>query len=83
MNNESPEGVVHMNVSTIGVDLAKNVFQVHGVDSAGKAIITRQLRRKQVLEFFSKLPVAWSVWRPAEPVIIGHGKSPSSVTPCV
>ena len=39
-----------MQVSTIGVDLAKNVFQVHGVDSAGKVVITRQLRRKQVIE---------------------------------
>ena len=45
-----------MQVSTIGVDLAKNVFQVHGVDSAGKVIITRQLRRKQVIDFFSKIP---------------------------
>ena len=45
-----------MHVNTIGVDLAKNVFQVHGVDNAGKVVITRQLRRKQVLEFFSKLP---------------------------
>jgi transposase len=45
-----------MHVNTIGVDLAKNVFQVHGVDSAGKVVITRQLRRKQVLDIFSKLP---------------------------
>src|SRR5215467_12485480 len=45
-----------MQVSTIGVDLAKNVFQVHGVDSAGKAVITRQLRRKQVIDFFRKIP---------------------------
>ena len=45
-----------MQVRTIGVDLAKNVFQVHGVDSAGKVVITRQLRRKQVTEFFSKIP---------------------------
>jgi transposase len=45
-----------MHVNTIGVDLAKNVFQVHGVDSAGKVVITRQLRRKQVMDFFSKLP---------------------------
>lgn len=44
-----------MQVSTIGVDLAKNVFQVHGVDSAGKVVITRQLRRKQVIDFFSKI----------------------------
>ena len=43
-----------MQVSTIGVDLAKNVFQVHGVDIAGKVVITRQLRRKQVIDFFSK-----------------------------
>ena len=35
-----------MQVSTIGVDLAKNVFQVHGVDSSGKVVISRQLRRK-------------------------------------
>jgi len=47
---------VHMQVSTIGVDLAKNVFQVHGVDSAGKVIVSRQLRRKQVIDFFSKIP---------------------------
>ena len=45
-----------MQVSTIGVDLAKNVFQVHGVDSAGKVVISRQLRRKQVIDFFSKIP---------------------------
>src|SRR6201987_6224388 len=44
LNNESPEGVVHMQVSTIGVDLAKNVFQVHGVDNAGKVVITRALQ---------------------------------------
>ncbi len=45
-----------MQVSTIGVDLAKNVFQVHGVDNAGKVVISRQLRRKQVIDFFSKIP---------------------------
>jgi len=44
-----------MQVSAIGVDLTKNVFQVHGVDSAGKVVITRQLRRKQVTDVFSKL----------------------------
>jgi transposase len=36
-------------VSTIGLDLAKNVFQVHGVDGSGKTVIRRQLRRGQVL----------------------------------
>ncbi len=45
-----------MQTSTIGIDLAKNVFQVHGVDDQGKVVIARQLRRKQVMEFFAKLP---------------------------
>ncbi len=42
-------------VITIGVDLAKNVFQVHGVDAEGTVIVVRQLRRSQVLPFFRKL----------------------------
>ncbi len=43
-------------VITIGLDLAKSVFQVHGVDASGKAVIRRQLRRRQVLGFFKRLP---------------------------
>jgi transposase len=43
-------------VSTIGLDLAKNVFQVHGVDGSGETVIRRQLRRGQVLPFFKRLP---------------------------
>ena len=43
-------------VTTIGLDLAKSVFQVHGVDASGRAVIRRQLRRRQVLAFFGKLP---------------------------
>jgi transposase len=43
-------------VSTIGLDLAKNVFQVHGVDRSGKTVIRRQLRRGQVLPYFKRLP---------------------------
>ena len=43
-------------VITIGVDLAKNVFQVHGVDAEGAVVVRRQLRRRQVLAFFSKQP---------------------------
>ncbi len=42
-------------VVTIGVDLAKNVFQVHGVDAEGAVVVRRQLRRRQVLAFFKKL----------------------------
>jgi len=42
-------------VSTIGLDIAKSVFQVHGVDAAGQVIMRRQLKRRQVIAFFQKL----------------------------
>lgn len=42
-------------VSTIGLDLAKKVFQVHGIDEAGHVLVRRQLRRSEVLKFFAKL----------------------------
>ena len=43
-------------VTTIGLDIAKSVFQVHGVDAEGNVIIRRQLKRRYVLAFFQKLP---------------------------
>jgi transposase len=46
-----------MNIKTIGLDLAKNVFQVHGVDGHGKTVIKKPLRRDQVSSFFANLPV--------------------------
>src|SRR5271157_6071267 len=45
-----------MQVITIGLDLAKNVFQVHGVDAAGTVVIRKALRRAHVLPFFAELP---------------------------
>lgn len=45
-------------ISTIGLDLAKNVFQVHGVDAVGNVVLRRQLRRSQVETFFAQLPPA-------------------------
>ena len=45
-----------MNVSTIGLDIAKNVFQVHGEDAEGKVVVQKRLGRKRMIEFFSKLP---------------------------
>ena len=45
-----------MNASTIGIDLAKSVFQVHGVDAAGAVVIRKKLRRAEVLRFFEALP---------------------------
>ena len=43
-------------ITTIGLDIAKSVFQVHGIDAEGKVIIRRQLKRRYVLAFFEKLP---------------------------
>src|SRR5664279_3306026 len=43
-------------VTTVGVDLAKHVFQVHGIDASGRVIIAKALRRKDVLAFFAQLP---------------------------
>ena len=43
-------------ITTIGLDLAKNVFQVHGVDAAGKVLVRKQLRRAEALRFFAALP---------------------------
>jgi transposase len=42
-------------VTTVGLDIAKSVFQIHGVDAAGKVIVRRQLKRRYVLLFFEKL----------------------------
>ena len=43
-------------ISTIGLDIAKSVFQVHGVDAAGQVVVRRQLKRRQVIAFFQKMP---------------------------
>ena len=43
-------------IKTIGLDIAKSVFQVHGVDAEGKVIVRRQLKPRYVLTFFQKLP---------------------------
>jgi transposase len=45
-----------MQITTVGLDLAKNVFQVHGVNAHGKVVLRRQLRRDQVAAFFANLP---------------------------
>ncbi len=45
-----------MEISTIGLDLAKSIFQVHAVDASGEVVVRKALRRAQVLPFFAKLP---------------------------
>lgn len=43
-------------IKTIGLDLAKNVIQVHGVDARGNAVLRKQLKRDRVASFFANLP---------------------------
>jgi transposase len=45
-----------MQITTVGIDLAKNVFQIHGVNEHGKAVLRKQMRREQVTAFFANLP---------------------------
>src|SRR5215204_3897874 len=49
-------------ITTIGLDIAKSVFQVHGVDADGQVVVRRQLKRRYVLAFFQKL----------QPCLVGH-----------
>jgi hypothetical protein len=51
-------------ITTIGLDIAKSVFQVHGVAADGHVVVCRQLKRRYVLAFFRKLPpcLVGSLW---------------------
>lgn len=45
-----------MEITTVGIDLAKSIFQVHAIDAAGQVVVRKALRRAQVVPFFAKLP---------------------------
>ena len=45
-----------MKITTVGIDLAKNVIQVHGINEQGKKVFNKQLQRKHVLTHFAQLP---------------------------
>jgi len=47
-----------MKATTVGIDLAKNVFSVHGVDAHGKVVLKKTASRGRLLEFFANLPRA-------------------------
>jgi transposase len=60
-------------ISIIGLDLAKNVFQVHGVDASGAVVLRRQLRRAAVERFFANCHRAWWGWKLVAAPITGVG----------
>lgn len=45
-----------MNITTVGIDLAKNVFQVHGVDERGKVVLRRTVKRADLVKLFANMP---------------------------
>jgi transposase len=61
-----------MHITTIGLDLAKHWFQVHGVDTAGKVVVKRRLRRTEVGAFSAPKNPAWLEWKPARRRTIGR-----------
>jgi transposase len=44
-----------MKITTLGIDLAKNVLQIHGADANGKPVLRKQLRRSEVMKYFANL----------------------------
>jgi transposase len=66
-------------ITTIGLDIAKSVFQVHGVDASGQVVIRRQLKRRWASSRSCR--PAWSVSKLAPHRIIGHANSRRLATP--
>ena len=59
-------------ITTIGLDIAKSVFQVHGIDAAGEVVIRRQLKRRSVWRSSQSFRHVWSAWRRAARRITGR-----------
>jgi len=62
-----------MKITTVGIDLAKNVFQIHGVDDHGKPVLRKKLDRSKMLEFFIKLQPCLIGMEAVGARITGHG----------
>ena len=69
-------------ITTIGLDIAKSVFQVHGVDAGGQVIVRRQLKRRYVLTFFQKLSPCLVGIEAVRRRTTGRESSRHWVTPC-
>ena len=69
-------------ITTIGLDIAKSVFQVHGVDAGGQVIVRRQLKRRYVLTFFQKLSPCLVGIEACARLTIGLANSKRWVTRC-
>ena len=71
-----------MNITRIGLDLAKNVLQVHGVDERGKALLRKRLKRGEVVAFFARLSPCLIGMEAAAVRITGRASLRRSATRC-
>jgi transposase len=71
-----------MKITTIGLDLAKQVFQIHGVNEAGDVVVKRRLRRAQVITYFASLPACLIGMEPAPPRTSGRASCARWGTRC-
>ena len=62
-----------MQITTIGLDLAKHWFQVHGVDADGHVVVRRRLWRSGVIPYFRSSSRVWSAWRLVRQLSLGAG----------
>lgn len=62
-----------MNITTVGIDLAKNVFSLHGVDAHGKAVLRKTVSRGKLLECLAQLSPCVVGWRRAAGRTTGRG----------
>ena len=63
-----------MHITTLGIDLAKHVFQLHGVDARGRAVLSRRVTRSQLLQAVASLPPCVIGMERAEVHITGSGR---------
>ena len=68
-------------VTTVGIDIAKNVVCIHGVDARGHVVVKKRLARQKVLPFMASCHPALLAWKPRAARITGRGSLPNSVTP--
>ena len=71
-----------MKVRILGIDLAKNVFSVHGVDGRGKTVLHREVRRRPLLPLMGQLQPAWWEWKRAAVLNTGRVRWPSLGMKC-
>ena len=69
-----------MQIARIGLDLAKYVFEIHGVDAHGKTVLRKTLRRHAVSTFFANLPPCLAGWRLRTARTFGRRRFPTLVT---